>query len=111
MSYRIKGNNVHFPSGKTVKFDYPVREAVQIDDITVICLEVPMNRKLNENVYALDNEGNLLWQVKPARHAYENSSYVGVKALGNVVRVFNWDGMVYDLNPKTGDVLSSFWGK
>lgn len=111
MSYSVKKKTIELSSGKTVKFDYPIQEAVEVGDIIVVCLDVPTNRKFNENVYALDDQGGLLWQVKPVKHAYERSPYVGVSKAGELARLFNWDGMVYDLNPQTGDIVSSYWGK
>lgn len=62
-------------------------------------------------MYALDQAGTLIWQVKPVKHVYENSSYVGVTRTGEQARLFNWDGMVYDVDPRTGEVINSYWGK
>jgi len=111
MSYTVKKNTLLLPSGKEVEFEYPILQATDLGGVIVICLAVPQNRKLNENVYAVDHEGTLLWQVKPVKHVYDKSSYVGVTNTGKLVRLFNWDGMVYDVDPKTGVVANSYWGK
>lgn len=111
MNYSIRGKTLELRSGKKAEFQYRIHDAVEIDDVTIVCLEVPLNRRLNENVYALDGQGNLLWQVKPMNHVPENSPFIGVERAGQLARLFNWDGKVYDINPKTGDIVSSYWGK
>lgn len=94
-----------------MNFEYPILQTTEVDEVIVVCLDVPRDRKMNENVYAVDHRGMLLWQVKPTKHVYENSSYVGVTTTGKLARLFNWDGMVYEVNPKTGEVVNSYWGK
>jgi hypothetical protein len=111
MSYLIQGRTIELRSGKKVKFDYPVYEAAEVGGVTIVCLDIPSYRKLNENVYGLDEQGNILWQVKPVAHHYERSRYVGVAKVGELARLFNWDGQVYDVDPWTGNVMSSYWGK
>jgi len=111
MSHSIKGKSVELSSGRKVRFRYAIRDTLEIEGVIIVRLDVPVNRKLNENVYALDSQGDLLWQVKPVRHVYQRSPYVGIEKAGEFARLFNWDGNVYDVNPKTGDVISSYWGK
>lgn len=111
MKYTVTGNTLRLPTGKEMSFEYPVLQTTEVNDVIVVCLDVPPNRKVNENVYAFDHGGTLLWQVKPTKHVYENSHYVGVTSTGNQARLFNWDGMVYDVDPKTGEVVNSYWGK
>lgn len=73
MSYTVNREKLQLASGKEVEFEYPILESTEINSIIIVCLDVPPNRKLNENVYALDQAGTLIWQVKPVKHVYENS--------------------------------------
>lgn len=106
-----KEKTLALASGRRVTFKYPILEEVEIGGVIIVCLEVPPNQKFNENVYGVDQEGTLLWQIKPVKHLYENSCYTGIANAEGRARLFNWDGMVYDVDPKTGEVVSSYFGK
>lgn len=111
MTFLVEGKTIVLPSGVVVSFDYPVQEAVEVRGAIVVCLDVPVNRKMNENVYAIDRQGALLWQIKPMRHLLESSRFVGVDKADERVRLFNVDGMVYDVDPLTGEIIGKYFGK
>jgi hypothetical protein len=111
MRHVVKGRKIELSSGRTATFNYPIKEIVETEDAIVVRLDVPINRQLNENVYAIDHKGRLLWQIAPFERLLKNSAYVGISRVDNLVRAFNFDGLVYDLEPKTGEVVGKYFGK
>lgn len=114
MSYSISKKTLKLASGKKVEFEYPIYKAVEIGDVIVVCLGIPVDRQFNENVFAVDRDGRVLWQVNPVtpiKPISKGGGYVGIGNAAGLVRLFNWDGMVYDVDPNTGVVVSSYFGK
>jgi outer membrane protein assembly factor BamB len=111
MSYRVSGRKIELSSGKSLAFKHKIREAVETETAIIVCLDVPTNRKLEDNIYAISYDGELLWQVAPTQHSMKNSCYIGVSKVGGLIRAFNFDGMVYDLDPKDGKIVNQYFGK
>jgi len=111
MNYVLKGRKIELESGRELSFKFKIHEAVEIGEVIVVCLEVPRNRKLAENVYAITLDGKLVWQVPKTPHATKDAYYVGIEKAAGLVRAFNYDGMVHELDPKTGRILKQYFGK
>ena len=106
MKHAIQENAVDFENGKRITFEYPIREALDTGDVFIVCLDIPVQVKFNENVFGIGSGGSILWQVKPTKHLIDVSPYVGLSQQDKLVRLHNADGMVYDVEPKTGRVVS-----
>jgi hypothetical protein len=111
MKYHVNGRKIELSSGKSYTFEYKVREAVEMERAIIVCVEVPENRMLEDNIYAIGHDGELLWQISPTKHAMKNSFYVSVSKVGNLIRAFNFDGMVYELDPRNGKIVKQYLGK
>lgn len=109
--FRIENGKVVFDSGRVGSFNYPVAEALGFDKAVVARLEPPAGVVLNENVYGLDYEGQMLWQVPVRRHVYADSPYTNIARRGDDVLLSNWDGLELTLDPETGRVLGESWGR
>jgi outer membrane protein assembly factor BamB len=105
MGYSVRGKTIRLENKRTRTFAFPIGDVIEIEGTLVICLKIPMRRKFNENVFAIDREGTLLWQVEPKPRHVANSPYVGLTRQGRRVRLHNFDGMIYDVDPKTGAVV------
>jgi hypothetical protein len=109
--FRIENGRLVFDSGKAGSFNYDVAEAVGFDKAVVVRLEVPAGVVLNENVYGLDYEGRMLWQVPVRKHVYTDSPYTKIARSGDGVVASNWDGLELTLDPETGGVLGESRGR
>lgn len=101
MMYSIRRKKLIFENGATVPFRYPIQEAIDIEGVIVVCLAIPVDVAIKDNVFGIDHSGHLLWQIRPKAYRY-----TGLSKQGKLVRAHNFDGMVYDLDPRTGIVLS-----
>ena len=109
--FKIEGGKVVFDSGKVGSFNYDVAEAVGFDTVVVARLEIPVGVVLNENVYGLDYDGQMLWQVPTRKHVYTDSPYTKIARRGDAVLLVNWDGLELTLDPETGRVLGENYGR
>jgi hypothetical protein len=98
-------------SGETVSFDYPVNDFLVFQKVTVVILDVPVQKKFNENVFAISDNGNILWQIEKRQFVYENSPYTGIESSGNNVILYNWDGLKLTVVPETGEIISQVFEK
>jgi outer membrane protein assembly factor BamB len=109
--FKVEDGKVVFDSGKVGSFNYEVAEALGFETAVVARLEVPVGVVLNENVYGLDYEGRMLWQVPVRKHVYTDSPYTKITRSGDAVVLSNWDGLELTLDPETGRVLGESHGK
>jgi hypothetical protein len=109
--FRVEGGRLVFDSGKVGSFKYDVAEAVGFDAAVVARLEVPTGVVLNENVYGLGYDGQMLWQVPARKHVYTDSPYTKIARRGDAVVLSNWDGLELTLDPETGRVLGEGRGR
>lgn len=109
MSYLVKEACLTLPdSGKSVKFDFPIRDVVEVGAVYVVCLRVEPPNRLTDNVWAVDVNGRVLWRSRTGR----KSPYVGItldttprKPPQHCVWLHNQDGTRYLVDANTGVVL------
>ncbi|QDU82727.1 hypothetical protein Pla110_44890 [Polystyrenella longa] len=115
--YLVNGNEITV-NGKTTSFMYDIHptETVQIADKLIVLLDPPPGQMAMDNVYAISDSGDLLWQIEsrrlpvnsaqtyvhiyidPAEHSNENTMTVGATTFGG-------DACSIDIN--TGKILST----
>jgi hypothetical protein len=107
----IRGNTIVLDSGRTVSFPYPVAEAVEYPTVILVRLNVPTGSTFNENVFAVNDHGAIVWQVPKRQYVYADSPYTGMQRQGNDAILFNWDGLQLTVDASTGKVLREDHGK
>ena len=103
--FQVEGHTLIFHGGHRRKFADVIAEAIDFDDLVVVRLGTEAQRS-NENVYGVDRQGNLLWQIPKRSHSSAHSPYVGIYRHGPHVEAFNWDGQNLIIHPRTGLVMS-----
>lgn len=101
-------------SGKELVAGLRPKERARVSDIEVVVLEVPPNVTMTENVVGLDEEGGVVWRVERIRSTGSNSRdhYVGItRSTGSTVTLANWNGMLVDVDVRTGKVVGETFGK
>ncbi len=106
MKFKIDGKSILFRNGREHKFHDEIREAVEFEDLVAVRLEGDASFRNNQNVYALDYHGVLLWQIPYRTHSNEHSPYVGVYRKSDTLDALNYDGLILTLDPRTGTIQS-----
>lgn len=104
--YKVENGELLLANGKTVRFDYPIRQIVEFPNVIVVLLNIPTGKIFNENVFGVSCDGMVLWQVAPQRHLGDDSPYTGMNYEGDKAGLYNWDSTLYVVEPMTGDLVS-----
>ncbi|MDY6885741.1 MAG: hypothetical protein SWL02_18465, partial [Pseudomonadota bacterium] len=81
------------------------------DDVLVVLIEPDPGACVNENVFGVEQNGNIAWTIEKRKHVYDDSPYTSVIAKEGKVKLFNWDGDELLVEPKSGNVISVGYGK
>ena len=100
-----------FSIDHTTTFNFPVAQTEVVAPIVVVRLDIPPKAHFNENIFGLDADGKILWQIPKRPHPYEDSPYTSLVRDGDTVIATNWDGLQLTLAPATGAVLREFQGR
>lgn len=112
MKINIIKNILEFEDLKVeVKFPWPIAELLEFDTSLVVRLEPESGVIFNENIYGVSFSGQILWQIKKVKHIYNDSPYTKIIKLDNSLKVFNWDGDEFIINPLTGEILEKSYNK
>ena len=107
LSYIIEGDRIRLPANPAgVKFDFPIGDVIETEHAIVICLLVPEGRKCSENVYAIDQGGNLLWRVAPQGLRSPPDAYVSLSLEGPAVNLHTRVGRIYRVDPRNGSQIA-----
>ncbi|WP_155997764.1 hypothetical protein [Streptococcus ruminantium] len=61
---KIERNEIHFPNGEKVLFDYTVADCIIVNYWLIVRLEIPMNDNMVDNVYGLNVKTNQKWRIQ-----------------------------------------------
>lgn len=109
--YIIQGKKLILFTGsqkKEVIFNFFIEKVIPVDNFFLVLLEYEVGIIFNENVFCLNSEGKILWQVEPLEIMKgEDSPYTGMSFINGKITLYSWDGtdVVVDIN--TGKVLST----
>lgn len=109
--HTIQGQTLIFDTGKSISFPFPVAEAVDYTSITVVRLAVPQGVAFNENVFGVDPQGAIVWQVPKKTYVYADSPYTGMRRQGDNAILFNWDGLQLTVDAASGKILAEEHGR
>ena len=73
---------------------------VRVDSFNSI-LNNDINNKVR-NVFKIDNEGNVIWQIFSNSDLEQDVSFQGIRMDGNRLKGYRWNGGQYDINIETG---------
>ncbi len=116
--YLVEGNTIVLNNKKTITFDYPInnKEVLEIDGLIIVVLEIPPRINYNNNVFALNINGEIIWRVNFKKeqlfYQRENCSFIGVllNKEGQLI-LFNWCDTAFIINPKNGEIQDKYYTK
>jgi hypothetical protein len=109
--HTIQGDTIVFDTGKAISFPFPVVQAVDYPSLTVVRLDTPPGSAFNENVFGVNDQGAVLWQVPKRKHVYADSPYTGMQRQGDNAVLSNWDGLEVTVEAATGAVIREDYGR
>lgn len=98
--------NIVYRDDKKIKeFEFPIYQIVVFDRAIVVLLDRDYYKVNNENVFCINYDGNLLWQVPIFEYLDKRSPFVELKKEGENIKLFNWSGEFVLIEPTTGKII------
>lgn len=96
-----------------VDLPHPVREILFSLKVCIVRLEAPPGRIFNENVFGLDQAGEIIWTIEAARHVYPDSPYteIHLDADPRFVWASTWDGAKRKIDVASGRTVAAQFAK
>lgn len=104
--HKVKSGELLLANGRTVSFDYPIRQTLNFPNVIIVLLNIPTGKIFNENVFGVSCDGEVLWQVAPQRYLGDDSPYTGMNYEDDKAGLYNWDSTLYVVEPLTGELIS-----
>ncbi|TSJ40351.1 hypothetical protein FO440_11365 [Mucilaginibacter corticis] len=115
MSFKTHQNKITLNNGYSIDFEYPIKEALLLEDVIIILIEAPPKIIYNHNVFAISSTGDFLWRIGEVQLYYwgsNNCPYIGVELNNNnEVVLFNWCDTAVIIQPETGAVIRTYQTK
>ncbi len=112
VSFHIEVNKLILDNRSIVTFKYPVKKVLNASNALIVMLRPPIGVIFNENVYGVDYNGTILWQVPPQQHLDPESPYTDMSLTANgYIGLYNWDAGFYIIEPLTGKIIAEKFAK
>lgn len=116
MNYSFKNEYLIKNDKKYYRFDWPIKSIIYFNehDVVIVLLDRECYRKNNRNIFCIDGESKLIWQIPDIELVTINSEispYTKIVKVDNLVKAFNWDGTILKLDPISGEIVDNSWTK
>jgi hypothetical protein len=106
--YLIQGNKLIIGS-KEIDFNFPIDSCIEIEDMLIMLLSIPVNTQYNENVFGVSvSSKEIKWQIEKRRYipAYKQQCpFVSIVVNQGELRLNNWCSVYFIVDPSTGKIL------
>jgi len=112
--YLIASNRLMLANGCSIIFEYPIADAKSTQSLIVVLLDVPLGTRDNRNVYAINDNAELLWRIERMSNLdlIGQCPYNGIMTVNEEsVTLYNWCGFSVVVNIHTGTIISSLFTK
>lgn len=109
MTITFKDKTVYFTT-KPVVFKFEIGDLLELDDCVVIRLNIPADNATRHNVFAMQKDAKLIWQIESALNKYPEIEvelpYENISLLNNGnVSVSDFFGRTFEVDIKNGKLI------
>lgn len=85
--------------GISIKLPTQIETVLQIKGLVIVLLETTGRSPAQDNVWAFDMDGNLVWKAEPVvEPSNDANTYVQIRQEGSDLWASDWKGMEYKLD-------------
>jgi hypothetical protein len=84
---------------------YPVKQRLEIDGVNVLLLSIPPDQDYPQNIFAVSEKGDVLWQVEPRPSRAPHNKYTAIRDEVGVIVGTTEDQMQRKIDARSGKVL------
>ncbi|MFD1738085.1 hypothetical protein ACFSCX_16240 [Bacillus salitolerans] len=109
MSEWIINQNKLIANGFKVEFEHKIDKAEYVSKVYLVLLEIPKGSNEVDNLYAVNENGEILWRVQSVKDAFnipQNTPYVAMSIIDSkTVQVTSFFGMRYLVEILSGKLI------
>jgi hypothetical protein len=106
--YSIQEHKLIFEDSEII-FDFLIGDCLEIGDMLIVLLAIPVDRQYNENVLGVNLiDKQIKWQISKQQYipAYnQQCPFVSIRIFQGEVRLNNWCSVYFIVDPITGTIL------
>lgn len=107
MKIKILNNILFVDNLEVYSFIFDIKDFIVLDERIVVLINSPTKSLFNENIFCIDKNGQLIWQVEKVVHIYEDSPYDKIVNCNNEsIEAWNCDSCNYLINIQNGKIIS-----
>lgn len=84
---------------------YPIKQRLEVEGINVVLLGVPPEEDYPQNIFGLNETGDVLWQVEPRPSAEPHNKYTSIRDELGVIVGRTEDQFQRKIDARSGRVL------
>jgi len=91
--------------------NYKILETIYYEDKKIILLDPVSRDEPINNIYCVDKNNNIIWQVESVTEKYKNKinmPYEGMSLHNQFITAANFIGVGYDIDIRTGKIINSY---
>jgi outer membrane protein assembly factor BamB len=94
------------------KFRFDIADVKVSVSRMIVLLKSPEGSFFNENIFCINENGELIWQIESISHFYDDSPYDRISIISdNTIEAWNYDSINYFVDINTGKILSKKFTK
>ncbi|WP_196594988.1 hypothetical protein [Pectinatus frisingensis] len=107
-NFKIDGNSL-IVNGNKVDFQFKIDNVKICNGLYIVLVDIPSNIKTTNNVYAVNENGHIVWQVQDVNDVYlfkNDVPYVGIRIIeDNFIIATNYNGVTVTVNSTDGKIV------
>ncbi len=98
---------------RVVTLPYPTAQALNFNELVVVRVEPDIGKIYNKNIFALDGDGKIKWQIAESPHGTEvDKPYTSIFiTTENELLAGNWNGVDYIVSAEDGSISTKSFNK
>jgi len=105
MKFSFKEEKLYYREKLIHTFIAPISDILDFPKCVVVLLNRDNYKKNNENVFCVDTNGVLKWQVPKYDYIDKRSPFVSINKDYDNAKLYNWDSSYVIIEPATGKVI------
>lgn len=102
-------DNALIVNGNKVEFQFKIDNVKICNSLYIVLVDIPSNIKITNNVYAVNENGHIVWQVQDVNEVYSFKNdvpYVGTRITeDNFIIATNYNGVTVTVNSVDGKIV------
>ena len=102
---KFENNRLIIKDAIVKEFESPISSIVEFENCVVVLLDSDFYKKDNENVFCINKNGKLIWQVPKYEYIDKESPFISISKDFENIKLWNWDSSFVLIEPESGKII------